>query len=132
MQKAELKRPKSHASWVIEQVQLGAKGAFRGFAKLADAQQCLEVFEDDDGSRFLWCKCGVKLGTRVNVWQGHFGTVGHKDGMAKAAKQMHLAAVLVDEVAEAAKRQRMADDLLAHRIRVAKAVYSSSLSAAHS
>ncbi len=35
---------------------------------------------------------------------------------------------MADEAAEAAKRQRLADEIVAHRVRVARAVYSTSLS----
>lgn len=116
------------APWVIEQVQLGAKGSFRTFPSLEEARKCLEAFDDGTESRFLWCKCGVKLGTRKNVWQRHVSSESHKEGMAKSTKQVHLGAVLVDQVAEQAKRQRLADELVAHRVRVARAVFSTSLS----
>ncbi len=131
-QKTQPKKPKSQgpvAPWVVQQVQFGAKGAFRTFAQLEEARKCVSSFDEEDAEcRFLWCKCGAKLGTRVNVWQRHFTTSAHKEGVAKEKKQVHLGGVLVDTVAEEARRRRLADELVAHRIRVARAVYSTSLS----
>ena len=111
---------------MVNQIGLRDRGDFCDFEALVEAKAQLEVHSDF----FLWCRCcGVKLGTRKNVWQKHFRLQSHKDKAAKPnTRQQLLGGSIVDSVAEAAKRQRLADEQVAHRLRMAKMAYSHSIS----
>jgi hypothetical protein len=62
------------------------------------------------------------------VWQKHIRTLAHREKANGPSRQVQLGGTVIDSVAEAAKRQRLADEQVAHRLRVAKMVYSHSLS----
>ena len=120
--------PKSHgprAAWVVKEINLGERGDFAGFPRLADAKHNLEVHSE----YFLWCRCcGSKFGTRKNVWQDHLKTPSHTENASGPVQQRLLFGKDADSTAEALKRKQLAEEQVAHRIRVAKMVFSHSQS----
>lgn len=124
--RASVAPPKSHgpcAAWVLKEIGLGARGDFSSFPLLEDAKKSFEVHSE----YFLWCKrCGSKIGTRINVWQRHLQSKGHKEASSRVSVQTLL--VGQDASVEVTKRARLAEEQVSHRIRVAKAVFSHSIS----
>ena len=121
-----MKPPKSHgplASWVLKEIGLGPRGDFASFPDLQEAKKYFEVHSE----HHLWCKCcGCKFGTRINVWQGHLSSKGHKEARSRVNMQTFL--VSTDASFDATRRARLAEEQVAHRLRVAKAVFSHSIS----
>ena len=123
-----MEAPKSHgprAAWVVKEINLGERGDFAGFPRLADAKHNLQGHSE----YFLWCRCcGSKFGTRKNVWQDHLKTPSHTENASRPVQQRLLFGKGADSTAEALKRKQLAEEQVAHRIRVAKMVFSHSIS----